>query len=476
MRQDMDATLVLHFTQQMATGSLSRARQTLHCYNTIRGVMFPWRHWCHVLHLRELVMLLTVRGLARCHGGFGVSRGNGEIDRVWLSSSFFNPDIRKPLVLCVQDIRIQANVGHEGEGGTAGDSGAFCGLRVQNLTVMLLKTMMPDSLVHMTASEIALDITIINESYIIKTNLNSVLFKALRSAPGDTDSQNCLAELSVTLHMEAKSDTTQPLQLRTVVGQVFKPQMMLTEGFLQSLPKLQSTASQGQDNVTEPDDEELYQEGTQPTIPAKLRFLKQLRAVSFEVLELDVKIVRETKQRSLSVSLKHFHACLSSSLTSQRLLNFNFTLTLEEFLTKSPQAQFAELSKVTMKTESIRDHVDMAIKIYNGFFHYHHEEVQYWSTMLLRVSQGDPTPGTTRSLRRKSNQRPLFLSWLRERKTSIVLDMTQMSSAVSSAACPGFHMQVSQVRVAATIKAAVGCEFSAVNFGFRALRHLVLRL
>nr|KAG5698428.1 hypothetical protein BaRGS_006623 [Batillaria attramentaria] len=179
---------------------------------------------------------------------------------------------------------------------------------------MLLKTMMPDSLVHMTASEIALDITIINESYIIKTNLNSVLFKALRSAPGDTDSQNCLAELSVTLHMEAKSDTTQPLQLRTVVGQVFKPQMMLTE----------------------------------------------------------------------------------------------------EFLTKSPQAQFAELSKVTMKTESIRDHVDMAIKIYNGFFHYHHEE------------------------------------------TSIVLDMTQMSSAVSSAACPGFHMQVSQVRVAATIKAAVG--------------------
>nr|KAG5702332.1 hypothetical protein BaRGS_002999 [Batillaria attramentaria] len=198
---------------------------------------------------------------------------------------------------------------------------------------MLLKTMMPDSLVHMTASEIALDITIINESYIIKTNLNSVLFKALRSAPGDTDSQNCLAELSVTLHMEAKSDTTQPLQLRTVVGQVFKPQMMLTE---------------------EPDDEELYQEGTQPTIPAKLRSLKQL---------------------------------------------------------------------------SIRDHVDMAIKIYNGFFHYHHEEVQYW---------------------------PLFLSWLRERKTSIVLDMTQMSSAVSSAACPGFHMQVSQVRVAATIKAAVG--------------------
>ncbi|KAK7490635.1 hypothetical protein BaRGS_00018052, partial [Batillaria attramentaria] len=343
-----------------------------------------------------------------------------EIDRVWLSSSFFNPDIRKPLVLCVQDIRIQANVGHEGEGGTAGDSGAarngirggrgragggeggagetsrltgvlakvllfgqFCGLRVQNLTVMLLKTMMPDSLVHMTASEIALDITIINESYIIKTNLNSVLFKALRSAPGDTDSQNCLAELSVTLHMEAKSDTTQPLQLRTVVGQVFKPQMMLTEGFLQSLPKLQSAASQGQDNVTEPDDEELYQEGTQPTIPAKLRSLKQL---------------------------------------------------------------------------SIRDHVDMAIKIYNGFFHYHHEEVQYWSTMLLRVSQGDPTPGTTRSLRRKSNQRPLFLSWLRERKTSIVLDMTQMSSAVSSAACPGFHMQVSQVRVAATIKAAVGLE------------------
>ncbi|XP_070204899.1 protein hobbit-like isoform X2 [Littorina saxatilis] len=420
-----------------------------------------------------------------------------EIDRVWLSSSFFNPDVRKPLVLCVHDIRVQANVGHEGERG-AGEAtpaaragnhagregetspgrrernrgrllknvlekvlffGQFCGVRVQNLTVMLLRTMMPDSLIRMTASEVALDITIVNESYVIKSNLSSVLCKALRSVPGqDTASQNCLAELSVSLLVEAKSDTTQPLLFKTIVGQVVRPQMMLTEGFLQNLPKRKATSQESVDDLSDLDDEDLYGSENETTFPAKLRALKNLRALSFEIVELDVKIVRETKQRSLSVSLKHFHTCLNSSLTEQRSLNFEFTLILEEFLTKSPQAQFAELSKINIKTESIRDHVEVGIKVFYGFFHYHHEEVQYWSAVLMRVTQGGATPPASRSPRRRGARRSLLLSWLRDRKTSIVLDMTQLSSAVSSVACPGLHLQLSQARLTFSLKAAVGAE------------------
>lgn len=42
----------------------------------------------------------------------------------------------------------------------------FFGVRIQNLTVVLLKSMIPDSLVHVTAGEILLDITIYNEKYV----------------------------------------------------------------------------------------------------------------------------------------------------------------------------------------------------------------------------------------------------------------------------------------------------------------------
>ncbi|XP_076453404.1 protein hobbit-like isoform X2 [Babylonia areolata] len=439
-----------------------------------------------------------------------------EIGRVWLSSSFFNPDVRKPLVLCVQDIRVQANVGHEEEGeehGAGGETtapgrpppagsregeaaheqparrgsrgrqlsnvvakvlffGQMCGVRIQNLTVMLLKTMMPDSLVQVTAAEMSLDITIVNESYVIKSNLTSLLCKALRSVPGEAGAHNCLAELSVSMQVEATSDTIQPTQLKTVLAAVMKPHMMVTEGFLQSLPRhrptqtdrpasISGSVSDGNahsDDDDEFDDEELFEAEEDSSLPARLKAFRQLTALSFEVMDLDVKIVRETKQRTLSVSLKHFHTCLTSSLTDQRVLHFNFTLSLQEFLTKSPQAQFAELSKVNIKMESIRDHMQMGVKVYNAFFHYHHEEIQYWSAMLKGITQGQPGTPAHRSPRRRGARRSLVLSWLRERKTNVVLDMTQLSSALSSAACPGLHMQLSQARLTASLKAAVGAE------------------
>ncbi|XP_025090124.1 protein KIAA0100-like isoform X2 [Pomacea canaliculata] len=436
-----------------------------------------------------------------------------EIDRIWLSSSFLNPDIRKPLVLCVQDIRIQTTghvqqhaetdqIGPRGEnsmGSTGGGTdrlqnilvkglfiGQFFGVRIQNLTVVLLKSMIPDSLVHVTAGEILLDITIYNENYVMKTNLSSVLFKALRSAPGEADAQNCLAELSVTLQMEARSDTTKPLQLTTLKWQVLKPQMMLTEGFLQNLPKSRSSAAEVESSVQDIDDDELFRTVDGPGISGKLAILGQLRAFSFEILDLDVKIVRETKQRSLAVSLKQFQVCLTSSLTAHHLLDFSFTLLLEEFLTKSPQAQFAELSKIRIKTErfcsfnsivednvaclqnlmqsfglsSIRDTVEMTVKIYNGFFHYHHEEVQYWSAVFWRVSKRDNPPAVVRqrSPEKLFIKSSPWLAWLHERKTNVILDMTQLSSAISSAACTGLHLQLSQARISASLKAALGVE------------------
>lgn len=417
-----------------------------------------------------------------------------EIDRVWLSSSLFNPDVRKPLVLCVHDMRIQANVGHEGEH-RARDAtppgphsvregeaiqprrdhhsrlenvlakvlffGQFCGLRVQNLTVMLLKTMIPDSLVHMTVGEIALDITIVSESYLIKSCVSNLVCKALKSGPGDADDQNCLAELSISINVEAKSDTTQPLQFKTIFGQVTKPQMMLTEGFLQNLPKRRNSATLPKPNyreLLEPEDEELYESEGEQSFLSNLRALRQLRALSFDISELDVKIVRQMKQRCLSVSLKHFLTCLNTTLTDRRTLNFNFSLSLEEFLTKSPQAQFAEMSKVSIKTESIRDHVEVGVKVYNGFFHYHHEEIQYWSTVFVRMSQGEATSPVHRSPRRRTATRSLLVSWLRARRTNINIDLAQLSTSVSSAACAGLHLQVSQTRICANVKAAVGAE------------------
>lgn len=76
-------------------------------------------------------------------------------------------------------------------------------------------------------------------------------------------------------------------------------------------------------------------------------------------------------------------------------------------------------TKSCFSQQSIRDTVEMTVKIYNGFFHYHHEEVQYWSAVFWRVSKRDNPPAVVR----QRSPEKLFIK--RYTVTSIVVDDNQ---------------------------------------------------
>ncbi|CAL1546109.1 unnamed protein product [Lymnaea stagnalis] len=269
-----------------------------------------------------------------------------ELEKIWLSSSFVNPDVRKPVVICIEDMRIQVDVSNHGEqpNRTTQDPvqptqgqplvhlirkimsiGSYGGLRINNITVMLLKTMVPDCLIHFSSPEVSLDISAAYDKYEICVNLNNFGCKALRTSAETPDpgQQNCLGEFSFTFKMDAKVDKTDPIKLTVLKTVIAKPQMMITEGFLQSLQMINTrrlvNIDTGQlledvvpvvEPITQERDcrgEESYVPWPTDTIFSRLKLFEKLQDISFDISDLNAQVVRETKQRSLSVSLRLFH-------------------------------------------------------------------------------------------------------------------------------------------------------------------------
>ncbi|XP_071094347.1 protein hobbit-like isoform X1 [Haliotis cracherodii] len=392
-----------------------------------------------------------------------------ELDRIWLSSCFFNPDVKKPVVVCIQDVRVQADVGRDngdGHGRQTPDRqtqrqadpktqrhrdmtqvlalAQFVGVRVQNLTVLLLKTMVPDCLIHITGQEIAADLCVENDCCLVSLNLNGITCKALRSVEEEPSSApSCLWEVSVSLFTEIKANKEDPRKLKILRVLVSKPQMMITEGFLTSLQGIESNMAITADTQTAPAEAENLEE--QPK-PIDFQKYSSIQEVGIDFTELDVKIVREKKQRSLSVSLKLFHVGFHNQ-SRERATDLTLSVLLEDFYTSSPQHQFAGLKKIDIKTQLLGDLVNMNISVLNGFFHYHHEEVQYWVLVLSKMSQGEVTPPPPPRPARPSPTKLFLMSWVLGKKCNSVVVMTDLSSMFSTASCAGFRLGITRSKL-----------------------------
>lgn len=431
-----------------------------------------------------------------------------ELEKIWISSSFVNPDMRKPLVICIDDMRIQVDVHNSRPNSPTTDGGrpvyaqhsqerrngnqrtaaqiiqkamAICsygGLHINNFTVLLLRTMVPDCLIHFSSPALALHVSAAYDKYELCMNLNNFGCKALRSSAQTEEpdnQQNCLAEFSFAIKMEAKMDKADPRKLTVLKTVIAKPQMMITERFLQSLQEMNagfrvvpvevqvaaataaapSAIPREVTRLLEDTTGESYVHWPNDRISSKLHFLEKLQDVSLDISGLDVKIVRETKQRSLSVSLKLFHLGFHNQSFWQAS-DVNCNVYLEEFNTSSMQAKFAGLSKIVIKAQLLRDSLDTFLTMNSGFFHYHHEEVQYWVsvfTNMIRRPQPMPLRHPRAPPRRtKSIPSPALLSWIEGKNFSTAVEISDMSSIFSTAACTGLHSQLSHVRLNGALK------------------------
>ncbi|XP_052074223.1 protein KIAA0100-like isoform X2 [Mytilus californianus] len=397
-----------------------------------------------------------------------------EIDKAWLSSCFVNQEVKKPVVVCISDIRIQANAHQDNnrpnqpsERRTTEENltlpkfailAKYIGLKINNLTVMLLNTMIPDCLVHLDGQSINLDIAIVEGCYSVILDVVGVNCKALRSVTTDQLSQPCLAEMSWStfIHLQARQDNIKHLKsLRLLID---KPHANMTEGFLSSLQlvnKNKLSESLG--------DKDVPKQNTAKSFNWKL--IPQ--EIGIDVTELDVKIVRETKQRTLSVGLKTFHTEYHQDSACQDEEKSFCGLLLEDFHTESPQVKFAELLKLSLKVLISDTALEANSNVHGGFFNYHHEEVQYWSSVITKLSAPENKSSLEpENIEQSKHISPMVVQFLKTREITAEIDFVEVSAAISSVSCSGLLMGLQTTRFFTSLKPTdtdVGIPYLAHN-------------
>ncbi|KAJ8312528.1 hypothetical protein KUTeg_009901 [Tegillarca granosa] len=224
-----------------------------------------------------------------------------EIDRAWLSSCFVNQEIKKPLVICIEDIRIQADVRKDCEqpGRTSSSAPPFknksgettlptfakyaqyIGLNITNLTVMFLNTMIPDSLVHLKSQNLTVDISLIEQS----NSTGDLSFHIRISLKG---AGVIYSKTSIITTIYSNFSITECLRVL-----ITKPQAMITEALLTRLQEMRKNPVLSPQEVTEE-----VQETSEEDVP-HFDWNNVPDEIGIDVTELVVKIVREARQRTL---------------------------------------------------------------------------------------------------------------------------------------------------------------------------------
>ncbi|XP_052800693.1 protein hobbit-like [Mya arenaria] len=428
----------------------------------------------HFLIKKKTGILVKISrvGLGAFHNiHIGIKQGlQVEIDKVWLSSSYLNDAVRQPLVLCMGEVRIQANT--EGSHERAQHlpptkprdrNKIFAlpklatylqhfGIRVDSLTVMLLKTMIADCLIHVEGQTLGLDISCVDDSLQLIVNAGSVTCRALRSVAqteevGKKDKGPCLAEMSFSLYTDLSVYRNNIRRLKSSRLLINKPEIMLTEGLLSGTHYLKKDPTEI--ITSHPNTEEAAQ-----VTSSRLDLLPE--EFGMDVTEVNVTIVRENTQRSLGVKIKTFHIDLFNEFKADSSHEISCTFLIEDFTTKSQQARFAELLKLEFKSMVNSEEVRVRSLVESAYFHYHHDEVQYWILVIAQFLQkGDNSQVNavnTQSPPLKRQQSSGLSQLVEEKQLTVDVELSNISTAFSTASCPGLVLGVSNVSKHITVK------------------------
>lgn len=416
--------------------------------------------------------------LGKIHLGLPAQGLSLEIENVGLSSCIINPDtVRKPLVICASDIRIQCDMG--GVGGseesqplrprpprvrtaphlrinsatreaTLAKIFAVCqyvGIRLQNITVILIKTLLPQCMLHVTGQEVGMDITINESSFQALLNISGVVCRALRSITEESDSQPCLAELFIGTYL----DMTVTKDLKSIKSArilISDPRMAVSEGFLRSIPKVKMKPKSKEPAILKCDNEAATDETGDHQ--SNLIIPKE---VGFYVSNLDVSVTQENKNSNVSLHLKTFHIEFH-----QENLNIDSPegigcLLLEEFLISSPSAKYAQVGKLQFKLEVGKEQTAINASVSVCHFHWACDDMLQWQaifTQLITTSDSLPKyslPKISQNPPPKSKLKIILQSFLSGRKITCSGELSEVQCKMSTNDLSGLVFGLSRIKM-----------------------------
>ncbi|CAI9740932.1 Hypothetical predicted protein [Octopus vulgaris] len=329
-----------------------------------------------------------------------------EIENIGLTSCILSPrTIRKLLVVCATDIRIQVDISGDIEPRRPRKPRVshstppnidevklarilsicqYVGICVQNVTVILIKTLIPHCMLHVTGQEITVDIASNDTSIQAMLNINGMVCRALQSISQEEDSP-CLAEIAIGTYF----DISVARNLKSVKSArilVSEPRMFISEGFLRSIPKVKMKTV-AEETPPTPECEEMVKESPEETADIFMIIPKEF---GFYISNLAVSITQEAKNSNLSVNLKTFH--LEShhqhhhhQRSGTEHINISGCLLIEEFIVTSPSSEYAHLEKSHLKLQINKDQSLLDVNVSTCHLHWQCDEMKEWESILTQI-------------------------------------------------------------------------------------------
>ncbi|XP_014678249.1 PREDICTED: protein KIAA0100-like [Priapulus caudatus] len=397
-----------------------------------------------------------------------------EIDAVWISSSLVNANVSTLIALCVEEVRVQADlhnkqmrkkkkkVGtHEPDAMESKLVRAivsmmpYMSIRISDVSVVLLRAVFQDCLLHSTVNEFSLSCT--QEDSVLKLiiHIMTASTKVLRSVekfqPGEQ--QPCIIDVTTNSTLHIHVGTRGGFSLLKLKLGVSKPQVLINEGCMSVV------------KVAPPQPEKEEQEDVEDTeaehMTTNWKYFPEVTLLNVDGTR--VAVLRESGQRLLS----HVHACsyagcsnvyrsvtltietIQFDSTLQPMLNpsqqspaAQYDVIIKDVLVNATYVRLLSCNKFAVKGEVGRGHLQLLAQVSACHAHYHEDIIAYWSTVIPTLS-----PSRSQTSKHKMS-RSLFWAAVRTWQVKVSAEMSDASLLTTFTGCPAAITSFTKAKLA----------------------------
>ncbi|XP_065335800.1 protein hobbit [Cloeon dipterum] len=361
-----------------------------------------------------------------------------QIEEVALRSSFLSSQVSKLLLVIIKDVRIKKDIGQSPEEGAFDPTPSrinvkdlkvppvlisltqFLAVHVHRVTVMLLRSVSPECLVHAAADELYVDGSVVHGARLLAsvrcTSASAKILKHQQHGQAHEDVHVVLGEVAFGLALEATLLAQGPLSVEKLAVEVEKPQAVINDGFFELVQaqRLSSSAARKVDKPMWVDDNTSWQ------IASKIL----PKNFSLKVDCTTLTGMRDHSRPEFCAVLQSFAVKSSfSSVPFDMLMNVE----VEEVKVRCSQVTLLRLKKLRVDGKVLNDTPMVDVLLDTLSVTYTHRDIFMWASTNFSLPSGAQL---TRQVSSRASKKPTP-RWLLELLSRLQANVELWNIAVS---------------------------------------------
>ncbi|KAF5270674.1 hypothetical protein FQA39_LY01412 [Lamprigera yunnana] len=309
-----------------------------------------------------------------------------QFDEISVKSSFFNSDLTKLVTLVIKDVRINkdivANKITSAQSNNELDFrntkvphfintfAQFMAVHVYNISTMLLHPESPGWLVHITANELHLDGSIVQNArtLIVNVMLTEASAKLLKHPEKQVNEETCLGQLSFAISMEATLVAKGPLSVEKLHISTSQTAATINDSFYSLAQESRSNTNA---TISTKYDEDNVYDRLLPIIP---------KSFIYKMEDISIRGVRENSRTEFISSLKMFtiNSKVRGSNNEDALPHMHYSFQVMDLHIYNNKEKLLLLKSLTLDAKLESCIMNLYLKLNTLIITYNHDAIYHW--------------------------------------------------------------------------------------------------